>query len=241
MLYFPNHLLVETSLSWQLVKRSTLPPGQTGAGFIPFAETSGGGLWRAELNSIPIRNKNQVLTWRALEAVLDGGASQIVVPLCDKRYFPAPPIGVSYPQIPHDDDAMHDDGAGYYQAVVTASLAQGAPLRATEIVVTMVSGAAPQAGQMFSITHPNMRERAYVIASATDDGVLTIRPPLREAVEAGEAINFDCPSCVMQIATPENLKLTLSLRKFGSPSAVFLESFDPAMLNGTRRVTLPGA
>lgn len=245
---FPGQLLPEQSLSWQLTRRTTNPPGQTGAGFVPAAETTGGGLWRAELTDIPIRTRAQVMTWRALEALLDGGAAQIVVPLCDKRYFPAPIINgvkvISYDPVPHDDGALFDDGAGYHQPVVSAYVADDAALRATEITVAMVSGATPQAGQMFSIAHPNMRERLYVIhrAAIDSDGnsTLKIRPPLREAVGALTDVEFDHPCCVMQLATPESFKLALDLRKFGKPSAVFVESFDPEMLNGTRQATLPG-
>lgn len=248
ILRFPGHLLKERSLSWQLTRRSTVPPGQTGGGFVPMAEISGGGLWRAELNDLPVRTKAQVMTWRALDALLDAGAAQLVLPMCDKRYFPAPTINgarvLSYPEVSHDDGALFSDGSGYYQPAVVSYVAISAPLRATSLSIKMVSGASPQAGQYFSIAHPNLRERLYLIAKATAaaDGttLVTIRPPLREAVSALEALEFDEPACVMQVATPEAFKLELEQRKFGQPSIAFMESFDPQMLNGTRLATLPG-
>ena len=78
--YFPCDVLRETALSWQPVRR-TISSGQTGSGFEPMAETTGGGLWSAELSSVRIRTPQEVKCWRAIEGIADSGATQIVVGL----------------------------------------------------------------------------------------------------------------------------------------------------------------
>ncbi|WP_257164690.1 hypothetical protein [Bradyrhizobium sp. SRS-191] len=243
ILHFPTGLLRETQLTWQLSGR-TISSGQTGAGFEPMAETTVGGLWRAELGSIPVRTKPQVHAWRALEALLDSGATTIILPMCDKRYFPVPVVGgaplYSYGTVSLDDGTLFDDGTGIEQPVVVAFLAQDAGLRATSVRLLFLQGAPLQGGEHFSIRHGNLGDRLYRIAQVKIDPVtgysdVTIRPPLREATPAFTPLDFDAPKCVMRIANAESMKLSLQLRKWGSPTATFVESFDysAVLIQGT--------
>jgi hypothetical protein len=240
--YFPGAVLRETTLTWTLTGR-TVSAGQTGGGFEPMAETTGGGLWSAELASIPVRTTQQVHAWRALEGLLDSGATQVVVPMCDKRYFPAPVVNgsrlVTYGDQPLDDGVLFDDGSGIIQPVVVASIAAAAPLRATEVRLNFMAGSPLQGGEHFSLTHPNIGDRIYRVIrirldALTGQSIVTIRPPLREAVTALSVADFDQPKCVMRVAQPESMKLALAQRKWGSPSAMFVESFDYATVNFTR-------
>jgi len=234
LLHFPTALLRETQLTWALSGR-TVSSGQTGAGFEPMAETTVGGLWRAELGSIPVRTKAQVHAWRALEALLDSGATQLILPMCDKRYFPVPVVeGVplyAYGPVTLDDGTLLSDGTGIAQPVVVAYVTEGADLRATSLKILFVQGAALQGGEHFSIRHGNLGDRLYRIAQVRIEPVtgysqVTIRPPLREAVPAFTQLQFDAPKCVMRIANAESMKLALQQRKWGSPTASFVESFD---------------
>lgn len=243
LLHFPIALLKETQLTWALSGR-TISSGQTGAGFEPMAETTVGGLWRAELGSIPIRTKAQVHTWRALEALLDSGARTVILPMCDKRYFPVPIVNgaplYAYNPGTLDDVTLLDDGTGIAQPVVVAFLAEDADLRATSLRILFLQGAALQGGEHFSIGHGNLGDRLYRVAQVRVDPVtgysdVTIRPPLREATPAFTALEFDSPKCVMRIASAESMKLALQQRKWGSPTASFVESFDysSVLIQGT--------
>lgn len=56
---------------------------------------------------------------------------------------------------------------------------------------------------------------------------VTIRPPLREAIEAGKALEFDYPKCIMQLASPNAMDLSLERRVIGQASVKWVESFPP--------------
>jgi hypothetical protein len=251
--HFPSAVLKETSLTWQLAGR-TISSGQTGSGFEPLAETTGGGLWRADLASVPVWKVNQVGAWRAVEGLLDSGATQVVVTMCDKRYFPAPIVDgrrlIRYADVPIDTDSgghidtLLDDNTGLDQPVVVAYVAADAPLRATELSIAFVQVSALMGGEHFSIEHPNLGHRLYRVIGVdgdADGAVVTIRPPLREAVQALSDIEFDFPKCMMRVAAADGMRLELSMRRRGSPSASFIESFDAAQVIFSRPATLPGA
>ena len=220
----------ERSGSWQLLS-STISPGQTLYGAAPRIRTDGGGLWRCEYGAINLRSPDHVRTWRALDALCDGGVSPIIVPMCDKRHFPAPIVDgnpvYSIDQIPHSDDTLFSDGSGYTQSVVDASVGQDAPLRAVSLTVFFLVGGPLRGGEFFSIEHETQGWHLYQVATVDDDGVITFRPPLREAVTEGTYLEFDRPRCVMMLADPNVMKLTLSMRRFADPDVSFIEYFYP--------------
>ena len=137
-------------------------------------------------------------------------------------------------EVLHDDDTPHDDDAGYDQALVLAQSVSLVPLRSTSISVGILAGAGGviEAGMFFSIRHPTWHWRLYVIRTAVLDAAkgwydLTIRPELREAVPGSTPIEFDTPRCLMRLATPDALRLTMERRKFASPSWAFVETGRP--------------
>ncbi|MGJ4888961.1 hypothetical protein ACQR1Y_12245 [Bradyrhizobium sp. HKCCYLRH3099] len=248
---FPGRVLRDTALTWQIGGRS-ISAGQTGSGVEPTAETSGGGLWRAELASVRIRTPDEVRCWRVLEGLLDSGAAQVIVTMCDKRYFPVPEVNgaplLSYGDLPVTDDgtntALFDDDTGIAQPVVVAYVAEDAALRATEIAISFVQSGELMGGEHFSIDHPNLGPRIYRIVKVVEEegaSRVTIRPPLREAVQALTDVEFDAPACVMKVASAESMRLTLDQRRRGSPTASFIESFDALAETFERVATLPGA
>jgi hypothetical protein len=228
-LQFPPSLLRERSTRWALTG-NTITPGQTSAGAFPVARMDGGGLWVAELGNVVLSTADHIRTWRAIAAAADGGAEPIIVPSCDKLTFPAPLVDgepvYSWGDIPHSDGTLFSDGSGYYLPVVEAEAASDATLRATTMDITMTVGGELRGGEVFSIEHPTMGWRRYEIASVDEDGdTITFRPPLREAVSAGTALEFDQPKCLMRLASGDAMALTLDMRRFGGPSATFVEWF----------------
>src|SRR4051812_13153350 len=107
--YFPSALLPEGAVQFDLFGM-VLGGGQTAGGTVPLARLDGGGLWKATLADIPIKTREQVLAWRALAAICDGGVAPIVVTKCDARFMPAPLDQngkriASYPDVLHAGDA----------------------------------------------------------------------------------------------------------------------------------------
>lgn len=233
MIEFPSSLLREQSVYWDIVG-NVISGGRTGIDAAPLVRTDGGGLIVAKLASISLRTAQQVRAWRALSALLDGGATPFVLPMCDKRYMPAPVIGgvtlYGYPDVSHDDETAFDDDSGYSQPAVVANVVASAALRATSMAIHFSVGSALQGGEWFAIEHPTMGWRAYLIGSVTinsgNNSVVTFRPPLREAVTADTPIEFDQPKCIMRLARPDSMRAALDLRRVGSPTLDCLETFD---------------
>ena len=86
-------------------------------------------------------------------------------------------------------------------------------------------------GEHFSIDHDMLRWRLYRIRTAIDNGDgtwdCTVRPPLRAVAVADTQLQFDKPKCVMRLASPSSMDLTLSMRRHGRPSVDFIEAFPP--------------
>ena len=85
----------------------------------------------------------------------------------------------------------------------------------------------------FSIQHRTVGWRRYRVVGVQANGwqgeqhkVFSIRPPLREALDGSERVDWQRVRCVMRLATPDAMRLPLQLRRFGQPSLRFIESFD---------------
>lgn len=195
----------------------------------------GGGVWVAQWTDVNLRTADQVRTWRAISAAAQGGAVPVIVPSCDKKFFPVPLVDghplYSYGAIPHSDGSFFSDGSGYSQPVVVCESVGDAVLRSTSLILHFTAGSALRGGEVFAIEHPTQNWHRYVIKTVTlngdGDSVVTFEPPLREAVPGGTDIEFDLPRCVMRLASGGAMDLELDLRRFGSPSAAFVEYFYP--------------
>lgn len=226
---WPEMLMRDKMLTWALVGQSA-SGGRTLSGAVPRVRIDGGGLWMATLADLQVSTPDQVRTYRALEAILDGGATPVVLSRRDLQFYPAPvdAFGVrvtSFADAPCDDGAFCDDGTGFVTGTVDATAAAAA-LRATSLTVTINVGSALRGGEVFSIEHDTYSHRMYTVASVVGSAV-TIRPPLREAITAGTRLEFDYPKCVMQLANSSEMDLPLELRTYGQTTVKFIESFPP--------------
>ena len=186
---------------------------------------TGGPYWTCAHNGIWIHTVNQVLTARALEGLSDGGVTNFIVPSCELRYAPGAPG--SSPGVPHSDETSFSDDSLYDTPAVTGEVVAPAALRATTLLISIDGGAVPQ--NDFSILHPVKDHRRYRVVKVVDiaDGVATvlIRPPLREEVTGGEALEFEHPKCLMTLANAADFLGALELGRFADANPQFVEAF----------------
>lgn len=172
------------------------------------------------------RQRLATLLWRAVRQVCDGGVNPIVVPRNDALFRPWP-VGVAQGDpsaILHSDDTTFNDGTGYYQSVIDITCDGGAALRATSMDIAINVGDDLVGGESFSVLHLNMGWRLYEIATV-DGSTITFLPPLREAIADGTQLEFDRPRCVMRLANPNSMDLSISPWTFNQASVQFVETF----------------
>jgi len=217
-------------LRWSL-RGVTKESGPTDSGVIQVGRIDGGGWWEAAFEGVLVEESDEWRTWQALESQLDGGATSCLVTRRVEHTAPWPLVGgvplMGYAPIPHDDGTFHDDGSGYYQPVIDASIVGSAALRATSLVLRFVYGGPLRGGETFSINHPVKNSRMYrigtVVLNDAGDSVVTFRPPLREAVTDGTPVEFDRPRCLMRLSTPDGMDIAAQDTWRGSGAPVFVE------------------
>jgi hypothetical protein len=176
------------------------------------------------------RQRLSTLLWRAVRQVCDGGVNAIVVPRNDALFRPWP-TGVAQgdPDILHSDDSPFSDEATYYQPMIDVVTYAAADLRDTIIGLTLNNCGPLVGGESFSIEHPIIGWRLYEIAtveySDATHAAVTFLPPLREAISVGTIIEFDRPRCMMRLAQPSSMDLSINPWTFNSASVDFIETF----------------
>lgn len=211
--------------------------GRSASGIMHAGRVDGGGLWTYGFSGVPLNTADHFNAWEALGAYLAEGATPIVVPFCNKRYFPAPIVDGSpvynIGPIPHGDGTLFDDGTAYAQHVVIATVRDAAAMRATTLVLRMTYSGVLRGWHPFTIDHepgePEGGPRLYGITQILEvdgaDYTVKIEPPLRADVAAGDEVDFDRPRCVMQLAGA--MPVVMDLGRFARPSVTFVESFLP--------------
>lgn len=177
--------------------------GTSLSGFRDEIESSGGGYITAEFTNGSTRDKAGGNAWRAITD-LDGGEAMIVL-LCAERLFQ--PVG-ALARVPHSDATPFSDATLYLSGDATYVTTADAALRDTTLQITGASELALIGGELFSILHPTWGWRAYRIREIDGD-TITFRPPLREAVASGTALEFDTPRCQMKMLSSSGNETTI--------------------------------
>jgi hypothetical protein len=179
-------------------------------------ETDGGGFWQADFTNGDTSERDDTLAWRAINAALDNGATAVIVEFCDRLHTPnGGEMGVA------GSPDQFGDGRSFTGPGVVASAVAPANLRATSLGISIASERELIGGERFTIVHPTWGERVYELTGAPSGSTIKFRPPLREAVTTGTALDFDNPRCKMRrVSDPTN---ALSIGRYGSCSISFVE------------------
>ncbi|BAL76009.1 hypothetical protein [Bradyrhizobium cosmicum] len=238
---FPRALLREKSHAWNMAG-AAVAGGPAIAGTGTLTRSDGGGYWTCQMSDIALagragmldrgrdRQRKSTLLWRAIRQIAGGGVNSLVVPRNDARFRPWP---AGLPQgaaaiIPHSDTSLFVDGAGYYQSVIDIIAGGDADLRDTELDIVVNYAGELIGGESFSIEHPTWGWRMYEIATvemaSNSEGTITFNPPLREDVAVGTRLEFDRPRCLMRLAQPSSMNLTVQPWTFNNASVDFVEA-----------------
>ncbi len=176
------------------IERQTLSGGTSIAGDTDRVSADGGGRVFAEFGRGELIDRDKVLAWRAVLAILEEGVESVIVPFCDARHQP---YGNEH-TVTYGDGTVHSDGTPFEGGGPFARATEPAALRATSLAFFGVFAQPLIGGEWFSISHPTKGVRAYKVRSVNQEaGTLTFRPPLREAIQAGDTLDFANPRCLM--------------------------------------------
>jgi hypothetical protein len=216
---WPDKVLRPQDVAFDLAPRSLAGPSSVSN--VSQVVSSDAGIWKARFSNILVRDRASVITHRAVAALLEGRLGTILVPLC-RAYQPVPDGAVEdglYDETEHDDDTLFDDDTGYITTVIDVVASADAAVRASSMNVTVNNAGDILPGQHFSIGERLYRVRTF----DADTGDMTFRPILREAVTAGDKLEFDDPVCRMRLTTDDAMDLELTLRRFAQPTVQFIE------------------
>lgn len=219
MIYWPAAILRPTSVTfWLDMQSSSGGRAVTGTERIiqrdPF--------WKAKL-TIPVVGSAKITMARALFARLDGRATPLIMPVYDCGRGPGAGAATGYRYAnavsPHSDSTGFSDGTFYAETRIVASASSAAAVRAVTLPVNMTLGDPRRivAGQYLSIANRLHIIREIAVTGAAT-ATLTIRPPLREAVAAGQRIEFDRPCGTFRLSSDDQSALTLEMLRFSSLS-----------------------
>ena len=238
MIVWPWRLLVAGSYrTWLSAQMQSGPPSLSG--LTQTTRTDGGGFWMATQTGIQLREPWQVRAARAWSAMLDGGATEFVLPLWDLAQAPRPYVGGQLQMLPgrpaRSEDYFGQDPS-FGQPLMVAAVIGAQPLRSTTLVIVMKRGASLRGGEHFSLQHPTMGWRLYRVGQITGvDGTGTqftcsIRPPLREAVADQTAVELDVPRFQAKLAPgkADDLEPDLKAGRWATVALSAVESFTPA-------------
>ena len=232
MIIWPWRLLIpsdmKTRLSAQVQAGSPSLSGLTQS-----ARTDGGGFWMSDLTGITLYTPELVLCARAWAAMLDGGATEFVLPLWDLAQAPRPYVGGGRRMLPGrpapSTDYFNQDPS-FGQPMMVAQVSGAQPLRSTTLGIRMVMGSQLRGGEHFSINDPTLGWRLYRVGQITGTayGIQTcsIRPPLRAPVTNGQTLEFDVPRYQAKIVPgkSDDLEPTLKQGRWGTVALYAMES-----------------
>lgn len=228
---FPAHLFNPTSVKLERVGQVITSPA-TISGAVQALRTDGGGLWKITYTGISLRTNDQIRAWRAWQDELYGGITIVNVPAIDLRFAPRGMQGnrLALAGGLHNSstlDPYFPEALTYGSPIVVATVG-AAILRAMSVTINVTKGSRVVGGQTFEINHPTMGKHIYqtgrVLSRDGQSVTINIWPPLREAVTATTAINFDWPCLACRLIADSDISPDISLGR-ASVSVSFLEAF----------------
>lgn len=187
--------------------------------------SSDAGIWTGALDQVAVHQRKGaqgVEAWHAISGLLEGRLTPLVIPVRVSGRRPLP-TGVEdgdidcEASVEHSDDTLFDDDTGYETQWIDVRLRANAPRRATQITLDKVVCGDVRPGMRFSVLPGEIGIRPIrlyqvkrVISQDVDEAVVTVWPPLREALTEGQQFEFARPYVQMRLASDREMDLMLT-------------------------------
>lgn len=215
---FPAHLFCPGKVKTRIV-RSTVSGGTSLSGVEDTLLTDGGGRWEITFSDMSL-DGHLINFWEAWNGHLAAGTQDVLVPMLSLDLAPLPQIGrrIMEPSDLTWDDELFPTYVRFAAPYIEAIAAEAAPLRATQIRISMLRGAPVRGGEKFG--HEG---RGYRIGKRLGPDTWAIEPPLRTAISAGAPLNFDWPVVKCRAVAGEDWSPEVELGQYADTSITFLE------------------
>lgn len=217
---FPAHLFNPQEVNARPIQQ-VISGGVSLAGEEDVIATDGGGRWHVDFNGISLRTPVQQRAWSAWAGFLAGGAVECLVPLLSQHSAPRPhawdrPVKVTKLIW---DDPLFPTYVRYSVPRIVAHIGANAGLRATSLNIVLDSAGEIQGGEKLSVG-----EYAYRIVRRTAANTYQVDPPLRQAVTAGAAVEFNWPLVKCRVMPGQDMEAAQRMGRFSDVTITFIES-----------------
>ena len=217
---FPHRLLRQASQFW--IDGQSLDPQQSISGAETVTPTMRG-RWLASCQFV-LHGEAATLEWHAFLAQMEGRIGTTLVP-AHYRWRPRDRDGhaTAFCDVANIAGAQTWEQFGFENTEIRrVTVAASAPLRATQVDVTLGDTTGLRPGQLLSVG-----ERLHQVQAHWQTGGvhrLMIRPPLRQAVAAGARVEIEKPVCRMRMTTETEGLFDQSLAVLPSVTVNFQEA-----------------
>jgi hypothetical protein len=195
-------------------------------------QKSDSGCWYITYTGVSVGNAQKIKCFRAMDGILQGPVTSIIVSVLDLLRAPWPLDGSGNPIMPistvvFDDGASFDDGAGFLDDPIECVLAAPVGLGETMMQLEMIAGADPEGGHLYTLAGRYLYKIVRVLS--VDRGgahpVFTCQtlPEARATAEAGDIADFNDPSCQVTLIDGNQMPLSLNAGLIGSQTVQFIE------------------
>lgn len=184
--------------------------------------------WEASM-TLPAMSPPRVVAWQGFLAQMRGRVGSVLMPAFPVNRPPyvrdafgrqiTPDMFRGIPGVAGGRFAVRPGPGAQIVVTVSGAFAAGS----TQIVLNLVSVGEIAVGHRFSIG-----PRLYSILSIARDGgriTVEIAPPLRKAVQDGDAAEFLNPVCQMKFATDNEGVLQMDYARIARPTVNFVEAY----------------
>lgn len=196
---------------------------------------SPGPRWGAAM-TLPIFDHDGVLAARALRSKLKGRANPALLPNFDgaRLSWPVDPLTgvVITPRVAKRRDGTLGLGGTSYggveippEAEIVATMFAPGLTGETQVRIEMTQGGPIREGQQFGLLGERLYEIADIVSVAGTLTIVNVLPRLRSNVDAGTAVQFTRPLCLMRCVNMDNELRKLDMLRFATLNLEFVEFF----------------
>lgn len=221
---WPDKMLKPQAINVDLSHRSLRGPSAA-SGFTQVVSNSAG-IWKVTFSQVPVTNPAKVRLWRMIDAQSQGMLNPISIPIYEegRNLFAMNSTGTNIHRnnVLHADQTYFNDGTTYLSGFMSASAQNAQNVGRTGLQITKHADFTLVPGLRFSI-NDKLYQIASVSSQSSNFATVQIYPPLREAVQKGERIEFDHPRIRVRLASDNEMRLTLSANQMSFPTINFIE------------------